>query len=146
MVPFEFEEYDKFLDDSVFDDACKRGSYILAYSRTFIDKAVKRAVKKSLQGYDVLVVNSAHWASEIGARLAKSADFSLVWFYDHEQKKYVCGLRSAHDDMDVSVIAKTFPGGGGHKRAAGFQIDGGSIEEIFDGDEATASITIDVPV
>ena len=31
MVPFEFEEFEKFEDDSVFDDAVKRGSYILAY-------------------------------------------------------------------------------------------------------------------
>ena len=34
MVPFEFEEFEKFEDDSVFDDAVKRGSYILAYSKT----------------------------------------------------------------------------------------------------------------
>ena len=33
MVPFEFEEFEKFEDSSVFDDACKRGSYILAYSK-----------------------------------------------------------------------------------------------------------------
>ena len=31
MVPFEFEEFEKFEDDSVFDDAVKRGSFILAY-------------------------------------------------------------------------------------------------------------------
>ena len=33
MIPFEFEEFEKFEDDSVFDDAVKRGSYILAYSK-----------------------------------------------------------------------------------------------------------------
>ena len=31
MIPHEFEEYEKFEDDSVFDDAVKRGSFILAY-------------------------------------------------------------------------------------------------------------------
>ena len=36
MVPWEFDEYEKFEDDSVFDDAVKRGSYILAYSKTVI--------------------------------------------------------------------------------------------------------------
>ena len=30
MVPFEFEEFEKFEDDSVFDDAVKRGSYVLS--------------------------------------------------------------------------------------------------------------------
>ena len=29
MVPFEFEEFEKFEDDSVFDDSCKRGSLYL---------------------------------------------------------------------------------------------------------------------
>ena len=38
MVPFEFEEFEKFEDDSVFDDAVKRGSYILAYSKTVVKK------------------------------------------------------------------------------------------------------------
>jgi oligoribonuclease NrnB/cAMP/cGMP phosphodiesterase (DHH superfamily) len=38
MVPFEFEEYSKFEDDSVFDDAVKRGSFILAYSKTVVKK------------------------------------------------------------------------------------------------------------
>ena len=32
MVPWNFDEYEKFEDDSVFDDAVKRGSYILALS------------------------------------------------------------------------------------------------------------------
>ncbi|MBT7912712.1 hypothetical protein HN588_02260 [Candidatus Bathyarchaeota archaeon] len=131
MVPFEFEEYDKHLDDSVFDEACKRGSYILAYSRTFIDKACKNAVHRTLKGRSCLVVNSAHWASEIGGRLAKSADVALVWFYDHNQGKIICGLRSAHDDIDVAILAKAF-GGGGHRRAAGMQLTVPSIEDIFD--------------
>jgi len=131
MVPFQFEEYDKYLDDSVFDDACKRGSYILAYSRTFIDKACMKAVRRKLKGRDVLVVNSSHWVSEIGGRLAKSADAALVWYYDHSRGCYCCSLRSAHDDVDVSVIAKEF-GGGGHRPASGFQTSVNNIEEIFD--------------
>lgn len=131
MVPFEFEEYDKFLVDSAIDDACKRGSYILAYAQTMIDKVCKNAVRRRLAGWECLVVNSAHWASEIGERLSKKADIAMVWFYDHEQGYYNCGLRSAHDDVDVSAIANSF-GGGGHRRAAGFQARVSNIEEIFD--------------
>jgi hypothetical protein len=43
MVPFEFEEFEKFEDDSVFDDAVKRGSYILAYSKTVVKKVCDKA-------------------------------------------------------------------------------------------------------
>ena len=38
-------------------------------------------------------------------------------------------LRTTHNDVDVSIIAKKF-GGGGHKKAAGFTTDG-TIEEVL---------------
>jgi len=125
------DEFDKYCDDSVFDDAVKRGSYIRAYARTFISKIVKKAVHRRLCGYDTLVVNSAHWISEIGANLSKSTDIALVWYFDHEAKEYKCSLRSAHEDMDVAVVATKF-GGNGHPSSSGFQFSGASIEDIFD--------------
>ena len=53
MVPWNFEEYEKFEDDSVFDDAIKRGSYILAYSKTVIKKVCEKAQKRKFDGKDV---------------------------------------------------------------------------------------------
>ena len=67
MVPFEFEEFEKFEDDSVFDDAVKRGSYILAYSKTVVKKVCEKASSRKLNGKHVMVVNSPHWRSEIGS-------------------------------------------------------------------------------
>jgi len=120
MVPWEFEEYERFEDDSVFDDAVKRGSYILAYSKTVIKKVCEKAQKRKFDGKDVLVVNSSHWMSEIGARLAPDCDFAMIWYYDHEKLGYNCSLRAFHN-TDVSEIAKIF-GGGGHKKASGFRL------------------------
>jgi len=119
MVPWDFEEYEKFEDDSVFDDAVKRGSYILAYSKTVIRKVCDKASKRRYRNYDVMVVNSSHWMSEIGASLAKDCDFAMIWYYDHDDRIYKCSLRSFHDKIDVSEIAKDF-GGGGHRKASGF--------------------------
>ena len=70
MVPFEFEEFEKFEDDSVFDDARKRGSFILAYSKTVVKKVCEKSSLRKFDGMDVQVVNASHWMSEIGARLA----------------------------------------------------------------------------
>jgi oligoribonuclease NrnB/cAMP/cGMP phosphodiesterase (DHH superfamily) len=132
MVPFEFEEFEKFEDDSVFDDAVKRGSYILAYSKTVIKKVCDKAVLKTLQGYDVMVVNSSHWMSEIGSRLALDCDFALIWYYDHAVQACKVSLRAFHDNIDVSEVSKKF-GGGGHKKAAGFTLKGRMvIDDIFD--------------
>jgi len=132
MVPFDFEEYEKFEDDSVFDDAVKRGSYILAYSKTVVKKVAEKASRRKFRGMDVLVVNSSHWMSEIGASLSPNCDFAMIWYYDHETMGIKVSLRAFHDIVDVSELAKIF-GGGGHKKAAGFNLPGDcNIEEIFD--------------
>jgi len=134
MVPFDFEEFEKFEDDSVFDDAAKRGSYILAYSKTVIKKVCEKASSRKYNDLDVLVVNSSHWMSEIGARLSPDCDFAIIWYYDHEDLNIKVSLRSFHEYVDVSEIAKRF-GGGGHKKAAGFQLPGDMrVDEIFDED------------
>ena len=132
MVPFEFEEFEKYEDDSVFDDAVKRGSYILAYSKTVVKKVCEKAQPRKMGGKDVLVVNASHWMSEIGARLSPDCDFAMIWFWDHEFKETKVSLRAFHDTVDVSEIAKKY-GGGGHKKASGFQLPiGKHVESLFD--------------
>jgi oligoribonuclease NrnB/cAMP/cGMP phosphodiesterase (DHH superfamily) len=132
MVPYDFEEFDKYLDDSAVDNAQERGAYILAYSKTVISKIAKQAVPRKLGGKDILVVNSPHWMSEIGAALSPKCDFAVIWFYDHESRQVKVSLRAHHEDSDVSEIAKKY-GGGGHRKAAGFALPANiSIETIFD--------------
>jgi len=132
MVPFEFEEFEKFEDDSVFDDAVKRGSYILAYSKTVVKKVSEKASPRRLNGKSILVVNASHWMSEIGARLSPDCDVAMIWYYDHIDKMIKVSLRSFHDTVDVSEVAKKF-GGGGHKKAAGFILPGDAVvDDIFD--------------
>ena len=132
MVPFEFEEFEKFEDDSVFDDAVKRGSYILAYSKTVVKKVCEKAQTRKLDDKDVLVVNASHWMSEIGTRLAPDCDFAMIWYWDHDAQHTKVSLRAFHETVDVSEIAKKF-GGGGHKKAAGFQLSKDiHVEDIFD--------------
>lgn len=132
MVPFEFEEFEKFEDDSVFDDARKRGSFILAYSKTVVKKVCEKASLRKMNEMDVMVVNASHWMSEIGARLAPDCDFAMIWYWDHDEKHTKVSLRAFHETVDVSEIAKKF-GGGGHKKAAGFQLPKNKhVEDLFD--------------
>jgi len=132
MVPFDFEEFSKFEDDSAVDDAIKRGSYILAYSKTVISKIAKHASSRQMDGKEVLVVNSPHWMSEIGNALSPKCDYALIWYYDHASRQVKVSLRAHHEDADVSEVAKKY-GGGGHRKAAGFALPVDiSIESIFD--------------
>lgn len=132
MVPFSFEEFDKFLDDSAIDEAQERGAYILAYSKTVVSKVAKGAKSRRIDGRHVLVVNSSHWMSEIGSMLSTRCDYALVWYWDHATRQARVSLRAHHEDSDVSEVAKKW-GGGGHRKAAGFSLPPDvSVESIFD--------------
>lgn len=66
-----------------------------------------------------------HLASDVGHELAnRSGTYGLLWHVNKEGK-CICSLRS-NGDYDVSAIAKAF-GGGGHKNAAGFEVDINSL-------------------
>ena len=54
--------------------------------------------------------------------LSKQNRFSLL-LKEYEIGKVKGSLRTTRDDVDVSVIAQKF-GGGGHKKAAGFEVEG----------------------
>ena len=68
-----------------------------------------------------------HLTSDVGHELAtQSGTFGLCWTLSKEGLVAKCSLRS-NGDYDVSAIAKTF-GGGGHRNAAGFEVD---IQTLF---------------
>nr|CAG8521762.1 7268_t:CDS:2 [Entrophospora candida] len=98
--------------------------------------------------YSVSVINSSMWQSELGNNLMKSnfnnndkkekskekveeCDFSMIWYYDGNDKQYNISLRSIDEKADVSQIAKHF-GGGGHRNASGFAWKEASLETLFD--------------
>ena len=64
----------------------------------------------------------SHLTSDVGHELAtQSGTFGLCWYLPKDGSKAHCSLRS-NGDYDVSAIAKVF-GGGGHRNAAGFEIE-----------------------
>ena len=66
-------------------------------------------------------------ASDLGHELAnKSGTFGLVWSMAADRMAH-CSLRSS-GEYDVSAIAKCF-GGGGHRNAAGFSVEMGTLLE-----------------
>ena len=70
--------------------------------------------------------------SEIGSRLSPDCDVAMIWYYDHADRLIKVSLRSFHDTVDVSEVAKKF-GGGGHKKASGFTLPGdANVDDIFD--------------
>ncbi len=110
-LPPAHEEFERMADE---------GAAILRYQRQCVDSQVKNAAEVELAGHKILAVNATHLISEIAGKLAEGRPFGACWFVRGDGKN-VWSLRSTKDGIDVSEVAKEF-GGGGHKNAAGFEV------------------------
>lgn len=109
----------------------REGEAILRAHNQNVQSVVKGGARKCklciegevcIEDFNGLAANCPpHLTSDVGHELAnQSGTFGLLWFID-EDNRCKCSLRS-NGEYDVSTIAKAF-GGGGHRNAAGFQID-----------------------
>lgn len=68
--------------------------------------------------------------SEIGNSLSENVDFALIYSYDFLLNQWWCAARSNEaNDIDLARITAQH-GGGGHKKAASFVIDGNKGESL----------------
>jgi oligoribonuclease NrnB/cAMP/cGMP phosphodiesterase (DHH superfamily) len=135
MLPQTFDQWDKLATDTGVFGLILKGKVILEYQDTLVARIAKQAVARRLKAdpsYAVLVVNSPHFASEVGNVLSsrEGVDVGFIWTYDHETQSIKGSFRSNSDAVDVNALAGKY-GGGGHVRAAGFRFDSQNIEDIF---------------
>ncbi len=102
----------------------EQGKTILEYNRKTIAFIMKRSVSLvQFDGHKVLAANSPILESDLGHELAKKRPpFGIVWRVESNGDIGV-SLRSS-GKVDVSKIAVKH-GGGGHKKAAGFEVKKG---------------------
>ncbi len=124
IIDFKFSSWNKVVAD--FENSKKRKKYIekgkiiLKYKDVIIKELVDHANKVEFNGYNILVINSPVFISEIGNILTKkNPPISIIW--RQYNGKNIFSLRS-NGKVDVSKIANKY-GGGGHKAAAGFDLD-----------------------
>lgn len=122
MIPTNFLDWDRFACDLEKDDErraiIREGKSILKYKNSSIDHLLKEARRSNIGGYNVPILNSPTYRSELGNRLAKNEPFAAVWYQCESGDIYV-SLRSEPNGQDVSLIAKKF-GGGGHYCSSSF--------------------------
>ena len=119
-LPFTIEAYSK-LDFKCADDAAELGRGALAQVEHYVEKAVEQHQKGIFQGHSAAIVNALYTnISEVGNELAKLADVGIGYF-ERADGMMQFSLRSI-GDTDVSAMAQVF-GGGGHRNAAGFQVN-----------------------
>lgn len=124
----EWDELSGMLDiEEEFDKLRLSGEAILRHKRYMMNRVVQFKHTINIDGYNVPVVNTPFFQSEIGSLFAETDPFAAAYFFDGE--KYVFSLRSSEGGIDVSEIAKRF-GGGGHKSASGFSVK--NLEDVRD--------------
>lgn len=133
LTPYDFAAYDE-LDARVGIFAISpsrdsllatEGRAILRYQEAAVADICKQAHEVVFDGKKVLAVNCncSKLVSEVTGRLAQGRPFGISWLWRGTDGKIQVSLRS--DDAsgtDVGAIAGRY-GGGGHRQAAGFEID-----------------------
>lgn len=97
------------------------GEAILRAQQQVVDSHVGFAREIDFSGHKVLCVNATVYTSEIGGELANDRPFGMTWFR-RADGQYIISLRSRDGGIDVSEVAKSM-GGGGHRNAAGCQLN-----------------------
>lgn len=104
----------------------KEGQAILRYNTVLMKRLTRDVHSLNIRGCEVPAINTPFFRTEIVKALAMTAEFAAGYHYNG--KEYVFSLRSRTEKADVSEIASSFPGGGGHANAAGFRVK--SLEEL----------------
>lgn len=118
--PYDFELWNRFMTEDGMDWLRRDGDAIWRYISQKCGDLLKTQHQITIDGQNVFAVNGPwFWASELAGALAEEHGPYGVC-YGHGDGKRHFSLRS-RGDVDVSVIAKRF-GGGGHKNAAGFKV------------------------
>lgn len=124
LFGFDFQQWNQIAADlenpSTREQYYKDGALLLRYERTIIEKLVRRAVVVEFEGIRTLATNAPILHSEVGHELTKKLPpIAIAWSEKNSTRTF--SLRS-DGSVDVSQIAQKY-GGGGHKAAAGFEMD-----------------------
>ena len=130
--PYDFELWNKFnkkLSCEEKDSILNSGIDIQRYKESQIKKISKFSEHHKIGGYNLYIINTSILQSDICNYILQSKQSDIVIAYFKENNIYKCSLRVAREDIDASLIAKNF-GGGGHAKASGFSVT--SVQSLLD--------------
>lgn len=111
------------------DEIIDNGNAILRYQAQVNESLCRRtAFETNFKGYRAICLNACGINSDAFKSVydAEKHDIMMSFFFNGDQ--WIFSLYTIKPDIDCSAIAKSM-GGGGHRGAAGFQID--KLEEVL---------------
>lgn len=104
------------------------GKNILAYQKTQNERVCKCAFEYDFKGLRAICLNNGGANSQVFESVYDESKHDIMVPFVWTGKHWTFSMYTTKDEVDCSVIAKAM-GGGGHKKAAGFQVQ--DISTIF---------------
>lgn len=141
ILPFQYgmrlrcinpQTFDSYLldcsDQEYIEHITISGRNILEYQRQQDKLAMHGAFECMFQGYRAIMCN-VRGVGSLAFDSVLKPEHQLMVGFGYTGRQWSFSLRTTHDNVDVSLIAKRF-GGGGHTRASGFAVD--DINQVID--------------
>lgn len=111
------------LEDNNVEHIMEIGQNILEYQAE-IDKinCKKNAFETDFKGYRAICLNGGGFSSNTFKSVYNPAKHDLMMCFQHNGRFWTVSIYTTNPDIDCSALAKSM-GGGGHRTAAGFQIE-----------------------
>lgn len=106
----------------VVDNIIEQGSLLLRYQEQQNETSMKSSFDATIDDIKLLCLNTGHRNSQVFQSKWNEADYDMMLAFSFTGKKWSYSVYSTKQDVDCSVFAKKY-GGGGHKGAAGFYTD-----------------------
>lgn len=125
-LPHEVDMWNTLDETCAVGRATERGFAIRCYQQSIVDRQFGNLQFGIWGAHVVGIVNASAEQSELGEKIYTEtpADIAMM-YYEDENRSVHFSLRSSKTQVpmiDVGALAHTFPGGGGHPNAAGFEL------------------------
>lgn len=123
--PQELFSKEQAIDIAYADAHCAKiadnGRLILAYQKNQNERACKCAFEIEFEGLRAICLNNGGANSQVFESVYDESKHDVMMPFVFTGKHWAFSLYTTKDEVDCSIIAKS-KGGGGHKKAAGFQL------------------------
>jgi len=117
-------------NERIVSNIINEGKTILRYQSLVDDQQCKKAAFEcEFEGYRAICLNGGTYNSDVFKSIYDESKHDLMISFQLIGKIWTVILFTTKDEVDCSLLAKN-RGGGGHKKAAGFQVK--NIDTVFD--------------
>lgn len=117
------------MNDFLVESFLDAGRIVLAYQKSINERQCKRAAfDGAFKGLRAICLNAGGFNSQVFDSVWDEDKYDVMLMFQYNGRFWNCSLYTTKDDVDCSELAKKM-GGGGHKKAAGFEVN--DISEII---------------